>query len=198
MRISHDVAKPFIEKWHYSGRCPTGKNIFFGWYIDETLYAVADYGIGVNPYQAQYLSRITGLDIHNNELLELKRLCRIEPKIDKMPLTMFLSQCHKLLAKDGYCYIVSFSDPNYGHSGGIYKAANFRNLGKTNPENHVVEKDGTIRHRRLYFRYSRRKNVSVSQAREDLGLTLVKTIPKDRWFIQIAKPKALTLDRKCS
>lgn len=85
--ISHEIAKPFIETWHYSKCCPTGKNIFFGWYInDYTLYAVADYGIGVNPYQAQSLSKLTGLNISSNKLLELKRLCRIEPKIDTLPL----------------------------------------------------------------------------------------------------------------
>ena len=28
--ISQKEAKPFIEQWHYSKRCPTGKNIFFG------------------------------------------------------------------------------------------------------------------------------------------------------------------------
>jgi hypothetical protein len=45
------IAKPFIEKWHYSQIAPTGKNVFFGWYITDftgtaILYAVADYGIG--------------------------------------------------------------------------------------------------------------------------------------------------------
>jgi len=196
-RISQDVAEPFIVKWHYSARCPTGKNIFFGWYVNgieydlptdlfgESLYAVADYGIGVNPYQAQSLSKLTGIDVQNDKLLELKRLCRIEPKIDKMPLTLFIAKCHKLLKQEGYRFIVSFSDPHYGHNGGIYKAANFQYLGKTNAETHAVEADGTIRHRRLYFRYARRNNVDVQQARQDLGLQLVKTEPKDRWFIQL-------------
>lgn len=185
--IHHRIAKRFIEKWHYSARCPTGKNIFFGWYIDGMLYAVADYGIGVNPYQAQSLSKMTGLDIHKEELIELKRLCRIEPKNEKLSLSMFISKCHRMLALYGYRYVVSFSDPNYGHSGGIYKASNFKYLGKTNPETHAIDSSGTIRHRRLYFRYARRNNIDVSQARKELGLKLIKTIPKDRWFIQISK-----------
>ena len=189
-RISPKEARPFIEKWHYSARCPTGKNIFFGWFIDDILYAVADYGIGVNPYQAKFLSDQLGYCVENDKLLELKRLCRIEPKLDKFPLTSFISKCHKILKKEGYCYIVSFSDPNHGHSGGIYKAANFTSLGKTNAETHAVDKDGNIRHRRFYFRYARRKNISVKQAREELGLGLIKTVPKDRWFIRIASPKA--------
>ena len=199
LRIPHNIAKPFIEKWHYSSRCPTGKNIFFGWYIDgaeygletdlfgKTLYAIADYGIGVNPYQSQSLTRMTGIEIDTQKLLELKRLCRVEPKVDKLPLTMFIAKCHRILDKEGYCYVVAFSDPAYGHSGGIYKAANFKYLGKTNPETHAIEADGTLRHRRLYFRYARRNNVSVAQARQELGLSLKKTMPKDRWFIQIHK-----------
>ena len=29
------IARPFIEKWHYSRNVPTGKNIFLGWYITD-------------------------------------------------------------------------------------------------------------------------------------------------------------------
>lgn len=183
--VDISVAKPFIEKWHYSKKCPTGKNIFFGWFSKGQLYAIADYGIGVNPYQASYLSRLLQLHISNDNLLELKRLCRIEPKNDNMPLTKFLSKCHKRLKLLGYKYIVSFSDPQYGHSGGIYKAANFTNIGKTNAERHVVDSNGNIRHRRLYFRYSERRGISVKEAREELNLKVIKTLPKDRWFITI-------------
>ena len=189
-QIGHSEAASFIERWHYSHRCPTGKNIFFGQFVSgkddlfgETLYAVADYGIGVNPYQAKFLSTFTGNDIQNGKLLELKRLCRIEPKNENLPLTSFISKCHKKLKKEGYRFIISFSDPAYGHNGGIYRAANFKNLGKTNSETHAIDADGTVRHRRLYFRYARRKEIDVAQARQELGLKLVKTLPKDRWFI---------------
>lgn len=177
--------KPFILKWHYSEKIPTGKNIYFGWFLDNELYAVADYGIGVNSYQAKFLSRITGKDVTNTNLLELKRLCRREPKIDEMPLSSFLSKCHKELKKLGYKYIVSFSDPAHGHSGGIYKASNFIYLGKTNEEDHTIDSEGNIRHRRYYFRYARRNNISMKQAREELGLKFIKTLPKDRWFLML-------------
>jgi hypothetical protein len=198
--ISARLAKPFIERWHYSMRCPTGKNIFFGYLIDGVehglqtdlfgrgLYAVANYGIGVNPYQADALSRLTGLHIEADKLLELKRLCRVEPRLDNYPLTHFLSRCHRFLKQEGFCFVVSFSDPQHGHNGGIYKAANFQHLGKTNAEVHVSEQDGTVRHRRLYFRYARRHGISVKEARKDLRLESLKTPPKDRWFIQIARP----------
>ena len=193
-RIGHKEAKRFIERWHYSQKCPTGKNIFFGWYSDgdifnRNLYAIADYGIGVNPYQAKSLSKLTGFDVKDGSLLEIKRLCRIDPKKPELQLTQFIAGCHKLLKAEGYLFIVSFSDPTFNHSGGIYKAANFIHLGKTNAETHAIENDGTIRHRRYYFRYARRKGISVAQARDELGLKLVKTLPKDRWFLSLNNKK---------
>ena len=195
--IGHKEAKGFIEKWHYSRCCPTGKNMFFGWFVYlpnnkceplsrmPSLYAVADYGIGVNPYQAQSLQKLTGIEVVNSQLLELKRLCRIEPRVDQLPLTKFLSKCQRHLRSQGFRFIVSFSDPEHSHNGGIYRAANFSYLGKTNAETHAMDLDGNVRHRRYYFRYARRNNVSVEKAREALGLTLIKTQPKDRWFIKL-------------
>jgi len=183
-RIEHALAKTFIGRWHYSGRCPTGKNLFFGGYLDGELYCVADYGVGVNAYQAAYLARETGLPVTNAALLELKRLCRTEPK-QNWPLTSFLAACHRELKHSGYRYIVSFSDPEHGHSGGIYRAANFAHIGQTNAEFHVVDKQGEKRHRRYPFRYARRNGVSLAQAREELGCVRVKTQPKDRWFLCI-------------
>ena len=186
------LAAGFIEHWHYSGCVPTGKNIFFGWFVPgdqtllgESLYAVADYGIGVNPYQAQYLARCTGYEVAEGNLVELKRLCRSEPRLDRFPLTAFLARCHRLLRASGYRYVVSYSDPFHGHSGGIYKAANFQHLGATNAEWHVQDADGVIRHRRYAYRYARRNGVSTAEARQALGLKRVQMPPKDRWFLRI-------------
>ena len=149
------------------------------------MYCVADYGIGVNPYQAQSLSKLTGYEVSKDNLLELKRLCRVEPKKESLQLTQFIAGCHKILKKKGIRYIVSFSDPDMKHNGGIYKAANFKYLGKTDAAIHTIDENNIVRHRRYYFRYARRKNITVAQARKELGLKTLKTAPKDRWFIQI-------------
>ncbi len=188
-RIPGNIAKPFIQRWHYSASCPTGKNIFFGWYLEEELYAVIDYGFGVNPQAANFFAKQTGLPVNKNNMLEITRLCRVEPKNDALPLTKFISICNKILAREGICFIVSYSDPTHGHSGGIYKAANFVHLGKTDPQQHCVDAEGNLHHRRYHYRYAKRKNISTSQARQELGLKLVWTLPKDRWFIQIGRCK---------
>ena len=185
--LEHSAAAPVVEKWHYSKCVPKGSNTYFGWYDNDSLYAVADYGIGVNPYQASYFSRLLDVEIANNQLVELKRLVRCEPQNAKLPLTKFLSRCHRTLKKNGVRLVVSFSDPQYGHNGGIYRAANFTHAGHTQAEYHTIDEDGTIRHRRYAYRYAKRKGISTPQAREELGLQKIKTLPKDRWYIWINK-----------
>ena len=189
------LAAPFIERWHYSGRVPTGGNRFFGVrFLDIEnsftstmdmfgggLYCVANYGIGINPYQADFIARETGRSLSVDGLVELKRLCRVEPRRDDFPLTKFLSRCHKVLRCSGIRCVVSFSDPDEGHSGGIYRAASFEHLGKTNAEFHLVDKNGVRRHRRFAYRHARRNGITIGESREVLGLTRVKTAPKDRW-----------------
>jgi hypothetical protein len=197
------VAKPFIERWHYSRGIPTGKNVFFGWYLLGTLYAVADYGIGVNGNLARYLARVTEKPVTRSNLFELKRLCRIDPQNTACPLTKFLGRCHKFLKrKHGIRFIVSFSDPEHNqfliqkdvpyNSGGLYKAANFEYLGKTNAEWHVMDEQGDRRHRKFAYRFMQRQcakgnPITIAEARTLLGLTRVQTEPKDRWFLDLGR-----------
>ena len=189
------LARPFIERWHYSHRVPTGQNRFFATHLKadatteastmdmfgEVLYAVADYGIGVNPYQSAFISEVSGRPLEPAGLVELKRLCRVEPRRDDLPLTRFIAGCHRILRRDGVRCVVAFSDPDEGHDGGIYKAASFDHLGVTNPEMHLVDAAGQVRHRRFAYRHARRNGIHVSKSREILGLERVKTAPKDRW-----------------
>jgi len=183
--IDHSIARPFIEQWHYSGYVPKGSHHFFAWFVYDELYAVADYGNGVNPYQVRYLKASFHNQVTDDNLLELKRLCRSEPKRLDFPLTAFLKRCHRLLKNKGICFVVAFSDPEYGHSGGIYRAANFEHFGKTQYEKHTIDKDGVVHHRRYAYRYARRNGISIQEARDILGLQVHETVPKDRWVRQI-------------
>lgn len=173
-KIDHKTAKAWVEKWHYSRRIPTGKNLSYGVFIGGELYAVIVYGIGVNPYQAKFL----GVD----SVLEIKRMCRSEPPRPEYPLSKFISVTTKLVRKEYPCdCIIAFADPEQGHEGGVYKASNFILHGTTDAEWHLVDKDGVKRHRRYAFRHARRRNISLADSRAELGVTRVKTAPKYRW-----------------
>lgn len=173
-RSDHATCKPFIEKWHYSRCVPRGKNIFFALYHGDEIYAVILYGWGVNPYQARFLKV--------DRVFELKRMCRSEPRLDGFPLSRLIAISLRMLraTEDPQC-IVAFSDPEQGHEGIVYKGAGFLRHGETNAEWHVVGKDGIMKHRRVAYRYSKRKGCTIAQAREALGLTRVQTLPKIRW-----------------
>src|SRR5271157_4158562 len=77
-QIPSQIANPFVNKHHYAGKAGAGKNISFGLYLnDDELYAVAQYGVGVQMNSPdKFLGRLTGLGprITKNNLLELKRL----------------------------------------------------------------------------------------------------------------------------
>lgn len=172
--VEHRVAKQWVEKWHYSHRIPTGKNYLFGLFTPANeLYAVAVYGTGVNPYQARFLKC--------QNVVELKRLARAEPRLD-YPMSRFVAITTKLLRKQiAFDCLVSFSDPEEGHEGTLYKACGFSFYGLTNPEWHLIDRAGLKRHRRFAYRFAKRNGISLPEAREQLGLTRVKTQPKKRW-----------------
>lgn len=175
--LCHKQAKSFVEKWHYSKRIPTGKNISFGLWRDNELYAVIVYGIGVNPYQAKFLNV--------ESVIEIKRMCRSEPKMN-YELSRFVRLSLKMVKKlMEFQAVVAFADPEQGHEGTVYKAAGFVHEGYTNPEWHLIGEDGEKRHRRYAFRMAKRNGITVAEARIKLGMKRVKTKPKHRWVLRL-------------
>jgi len=161
--IDYKTAKTFIEAHHYSHNMPRGKSVCFGWYDGEALYAVGNYGVGVNMMAHDYLAANTMLPVTRDNLFELKRLCRVGEKEDpsRYPLTQFLSVCHKILHKKyGIDFIVSYSDPEHGHEGELYRIAHFINLGSTRAEMHYVAPDRAFVHRRVPYRQMQKYNIS--------------------------------------
>jgi len=167
--VDYAVARGIIEEHHYSHHMPHGKNVCYGAFISEELYAVAVYGVGVNMVAAEYLARTTGLPVRKNNLYELKRLARKgEVGRSRISLTRLLAICHRLLAKEhGIRFIYSFSDPMHSHDGTIYRAANFIHLGKTKAETHFTDLDGRVVHRRVPYRYTQNHNVAKVQESEE-------------------------------
>lgn len=65
------------------------------------------------------------------DVLELRRLVLKDECVFNSE-SWFISKCLKWLKKNTeYKVVVSYADPNYGHSGIIYKASNFEYLGRT-------------------------------------------------------------------
>jgi hypothetical protein len=174
--ITNETATLWVRKWHYSHRIPTGKNMGYGLYSSGSLYAVIVYGIGVNPFEAGFL--------RCKQVVEIKRMCRSEPKQD-YELSRFIRLTMRMLAREyPHDCVIAFADPMHGHEGIVYKASGFKLEGMTNPEWHLQDSQGEIRHRRFAFRYARRNKVDIQTARQKLGVLRIRTEPKFRWVLR--------------
>ena len=64
-------------------------------------------------------------------VLELRRLCTVDDT-PKNTESYFIGQTLKYLLKNtNVKTIIAYADPEYGHTGTIYKASNFELIGKT-------------------------------------------------------------------
>ena len=149
----YKVVKPLIEKWHYShsvrglqiSQCfgLFGEDMFgLPKLIGGMIYGVPSSRMGQKSVR------------YGNEpgkVLELKRLCCIDDTPTNTE-SYFIGKTLKWLSKNtDYQVVVSYADPDYGHSGTIYKASNFIHYGMTGTDK-VLMVDGEKYHRRFINR----------------------------------------------
>lgn len=140
--IIDEETKAFIQRWHYSksARSQKQKHVF------KLVERHTDRLVGVAIY-GQPMSRNTP-----SGAIELRRLCLIDDT-PKNTESYFIAKTIKWLDKNTkYSRIVSFADPNHGHTGTIYRASNFRYDGlEQNGNPRVVEFEGKQYHMRQYY-----------------------------------------------
>jgi hypothetical protein len=128
---SADEVWPLVRDFHYSKRMPsniqTGEYIFSwrqpggllgdnGDVLAAAIFGFPSAGYAVGP--------------NGKAILELQRLVRI-PSL-RNPLSKLVSLSIKWLRqRTGFAGIISYADPNKGHTGTIYQAANFIYVGQS-------------------------------------------------------------------
>lgn len=123
-RVERKDITEFIETWHYSksiNGCVA--DYCYGLYDGDTLIGAMFYGRMAMANQWKRFS-----DTPDN-VIELRRLACIDDT-PKNTESYFIGKSLKLLKKD-WCdgIVVSYADKEYGHSGIIYQASNFVNIG---------------------------------------------------------------------
>lgn len=124
--VNRSDVKDFIEKYHYSHNINGLMSSYcFGLYDKDELIGACMFGkLGMANAWKKYADR-------EIDVIELRRLVLVTDT-KKFAETYFISRCIKWLkANTDIKLIVSYADPEYGHSGIIYKASNFNLLGKT-------------------------------------------------------------------
>jgi hypothetical protein len=121
---THEAAKYACENWHYSKSLPVGKMVKIGAWEGGRFIGVVIFAWGMN----RNLGSPYGLGI--SECCELVRVALTRHKtqvsrIVKIALAFLKSK------SPGLKMIVSFADPEQGHSGGIYQAGNWVYAGRS-------------------------------------------------------------------
>jgi len=120
--------RDFVQRHHYSksvkGITPTQ---CFRVDHEGVLVGAAIFGI---PAMREAIRKYS--EDGKVKMVELRRLCFVD-EAPRNSESMTLARMFRHLKKSDVQRILSYSDPNYGHVGTIYKAIGFRLLGQTPP-----------------------------------------------------------------
>ena len=165
--------KSFIEKYHYSKSINGVKSSFcFKVLFNSHIVGAVLFG---------QLSTTAWKKFSNSEeeVLELRRLVLLD-EAGKNCESRVISQCLKHIKR--YCNtvkcIVSYADPNYGHTGVIYRASNFKFVGMSGKDKGFMDKEtGRLYHSRaLRTKYKGEYKPFVKKLREKLEAGLLEPI----------------------
>lgn len=134
----------FIKKNHYSKSLNRGSKYVFCLIVNGKLRGAATFGIPVGKGTQKY--SVSGL-----EVLECKRFC-LAPGAPKNTASWFMAKCMKILKKNpNIDSIVSYADPEEGHSGIMYRASNFEYLGTQKLKGQSISWKGKTVHLRAAY-----------------------------------------------
>ena len=173
-----DNVRAFLRKWHYSDYVNIQAKEVFGLFRDGAflpeMVGVCIYTRPAGPTAAQkYYPQ------DPDKCLELRRLCLVDDT-PKNAESFFVSRTLKWLRKNtDWKFVVSYADPEQGHKGVIYRAANFKYEGTTSPGQSLMV-DGKPFHIRTLTMVDRPYGVEINQRYKagDPNIKIVKTEAK--------------------
>lgn len=180
-----DTVKSFLHKWHYAEYHFVQHKHTFGLFREglflPELVGVCVYTRPAGPSAGQkYYPQAP------DKCLELRRLCLIDDT-PKNAESFFVSRTLKWLRKNtDWKFVISYADPQQGHVGTIYKAANFKYEGETLAGSSLVV-DGKNFHIRTLSMLDRPYGVQINQRykAKDPNVQIVKTEPKHIYTYQL-------------
>lgn len=164
--------KHIFEKYHYKkSAIGGGISVCFAMLIDGEL--VGGSVLGKPRHEGKY-----------KNCIDIRRMACIDNAPHNSE-SWFLSQIIRWCATNtDYGYVLSYSDKTVGHNGTIYKAANFKNIGETQPTKYIVWNGKTYHPRSLSidrpYSYSLRDAVNKGEAVIHTGM------PKLIWLYEIS------------
>ena len=152
----------FLDSFHYLGSTNRKRHVFGLTYRDVIL-AVAIFG----PPVRQNIGP-------KGKTIELIRLCRHPRYYNKNMLTFFLAKCESAINKiKRYNLMVSYADKRL-HTGIIYRAANWTDVGDTAPDYNYMSNDNIPMHKKTLYNRAKAIGLTEREYAEQNGLHKIK------------------------
>ncbi len=165
---NQELYKSFVITNHYSKSLSRGNRIIFVLKINNELS-----GISVFSYP-------TG----KGSILECKRFV-LWKNAKKNLASWFMSKCLKEIKKQKLCdAILSYADPNFGHTGIMYKASNFKYLGTQKTKGQAIKINGI------------KKLIHLRIVYQKINNKYTKTAIKMQNLLKLKKAKYVSLPKK--
>jgi GNAT superfamily N-acetyltransferase len=175
-------SKSFLDSHHYAG---------YGRAATVSYVAVLDDEvIGECKFASLVRQRVASSSgFRDSASLELDRFC-VRPGYHKKNFSSFMmSACIRLVRRDfpGLEALISFADPRFGHSGGLYRASNWTFVGRTGKSYFYVDEDGVELNKKAVYSRARASGLKESDHVMRLGLRKVLTPRKLKFVYPLSK-----------
>ena len=176
--FNHTVRK-FLKKWHYSDYVNIQEKHTFCLFRDGNFGIPEMIGVCIYTRPA---GPSAGQAYHPqapDRVLELRRLCLIDDT-PKNAESYFVGRTLRWLRKNtNWEFVLSYADEEQGHTGVIYRASNFKYLGKTKAGK-TLEVDGKAFHIRTLSMLDRPYGVEINKRykEKDPDVKILQTLPK--------------------
>ena len=152
-KVKHAEASVFIKQHHYAKGCSLTSTEAFGLFRTGLLVGAA---LWMPP------TKVCAESVDKAEwkkVLSLSRLAVLEGE-PKNVASLFIGAMLRTLRREGrWVALVTFADESQGHTGAIYKATNWRYLGRTKPAPRWVDAQG----RQVSVKATKSRTVSEMQ-----------------------------------
>ncbi len=169
----------FLNSFHYA-MCGRLGRVAYGAFLRGQLVAVCKF----NSVTRKEVASSLGLKC--TQVMEIDRFC-IHPCFQKKNFaSWFLSRCTKLLfvMKPEVEGLVSFADGTFGHSGTIYKASNWKLIGKTKPSYHYMDSIGIPINKKRVYDIASKLRMKEREYAEKHGLVKMIEASKTKFLLK--------------
>ena len=185
--FNHTVRK-FLKKWHYSDYVNIQAKHTFCLFKNGKFDIPEMIGVCIYTRPAGPSAGQTYYPEAPDRVLELRRLCLID-ETPKNAESFFVGKTLRWLRQNtNWEFVISYADEEQGHKGVIYKASNFKYLGKTS-SGKKLEVDGKSFHIRTLSMLDRPYGVEINRRykAKDAGVKVIETLPKNIYTYPLKK-----------